>query len=224
MAFGVAYHLQARVLFPEKGYQFGVIGLVNVAAARVEHDFLVDAPLFQFFGEVLAHETVGHEHDLVVFQAGNDFHYVSAGDAHVAGRLHVGGGVDVADEGVVRVLFAEFQDLGSGDGVGEATARKGARNQHIFFGVQDFCGFAHELHGGENDGLCRDLGGVLAQLETVAAEVGNAQHDFGSAVAVGENHRVTLLFELVDFVNQREHLLAFFASVGAEHHAGLDGA
>ena len=147
-----------------------------------------------------------------------------SGDAHVAGRLHVGGGVDVADEGVVRVLFAQFQDLGTGDGVGEATARKGPRYQHVFFWVQNLGGFAHELHGRKHDVLCRHLGGVLAQLEAVAAEVGNAQHDFGSAVAVGENHRVTFLFELVDFVNQREHLLAFFAGVGAEHHAGLDGA
>ena len=128
----------------------------------MEHDFLVDATLFEFFDKVLAHQSVRYEYDLVVFQAGHNLHHVSAGNAHIAGSLHVGGGVDVADEGVVGIFLAEFQDFGTGDGVGEATARKGAGNQHVLFGIQNLGGFAHELHCRKHDGLGTHLGSVLA--------------------------------------------------------------
>ena len=41
---------------------------------------------------------------------------------------------------------------------------------------------------------------------------------------MGKNHCIPLFLELVDFVDQGEHLFALFATVGAEHYAGLDGA
>lgn len=222
VAFGVAHHLEARVLAAEEVDEVRVVGLVDIAATLVEHDFLVDAPLFHFVLEVLAHEAVGDEHDLVVFQAGDNLHDVSAGDAHVAASLYVGGGVDVADEGVVGVLFPKGPDFGSGNGVGQATTRQGARNEHVLGGVQDLGGFAHETHRRKNDGLGAHLGGVLAQLETVAVVVGNAQDDFGGHVAVGEDNGIPFLFQLVDFVDDGEHLLALFHGIGAKDSAGLN--
>lgn len=224
VAFGVAYHLEARVLAAEEVDEFGIVGLVHVAAAAVEHDFFLDAALLHFVDQVLAHETIGHKHDLVVFEARDNLHHVAARDAHVAVRLHVGGGVDVAHEGVVGVLFAECLDLSAGNGVGEAATRERARNQNVLGGVQNLGGFAHKAHGREYDRLCAHLGGVLAQLETVAVVVGNAQNDFGGNIAVGEDHGVAFLFQLVDFVDEGEHLFALFHGIGAKDGARLNGA
>ena len=224
VAFGVAYDLEARILAAEEIDEFGIVGLVYVAATAVEHDFLLDATLLHLVDEVLAHETIGHEHDLVVFEARDDLHHVAARDAHVAVCLHVGGGVDVAHEGVVGVLFAESLDLGASNGVGEATTRKRTRNQNILGRIQNLGGFAHKAHGREHDRLCAHLGGVLTQLEAVAIVVGNAQDDFGGHIAVGENHGVAFLLEFVDFVDEREHLFAFFHGIGAKHGARLDRA
>ena len=224
MAFGVAHHFEARVLTAEEIDEFGIVGFVHVAAAAVEHDFFLDAALLHLVDEVLAHESVGHEHDLVVFEARDNLHHVAARDAHVAVRLHIGGGVDVAHEGVVGVLFAESLDFGAGNGVGEATTRERTRNQHVLGGVQDLGGFAHKTHGREHNRLGAHLGSVLAQLETVAVVVGNSQNDFGGHVAVGEDHGVAFLLQLVDFVDEREHLFALFHGISAEDGTRLNGA
>ena len=224
MAFGVAHHLEARVLAAEEVDELGIVGFVHVAATAVEYDFFLDASLLHFIDQVLAHETIGYEHNLVVFEARDNLHHVAAGDAHVAVRFHVGGGVDVAHEGVVGVLFAESLDFGAGNGVGEAATRKRARNQNILGRIQNLGGFAHKAHGREHDCLCAHLGGVLTQLETVAIVVGNTQNDFGGHIAVGENHGVAFLLEFVDFVDEREHLFAFFHGIGAKHSARLDRA
>ncbi len=222
MAFGVAHHLKTRILTAEEVNQFGIVGFVHVAATAVQHDFLLDAPLLHFVNEVLTHKAIGNEHDLVVFEAAYNLHHVRAGNANVAVCLHIGGGVDVADEGMIGILFTECTDFGAGDGVGQATAGQRARNQNVLGGVQNLCGFAHKTDGGEHDGLCVHLGGVLAQLKAVAIVVGYAQDDFRGNVAVGENDGVAFFLKLVDFVNEGEHLLAFFHGVGAKYSAGLD--
>ena len=194
VTFGVAYHLEARVLAPKEVDELGIVGFVNIAAAAVEYDFFLDAALVHLVDEVLSHETVGNEHDLVVFEARDNLHHVAARDAHVAVGFHVGGGVDVAHESVVGVLFAECLDFGAGNGVGETATRKRARNKNVLGGVQNLGGFAHKAHGREYNRLGAHLGGVLAQLETVAVVVGNAQNDFGGHIAVGEDHGIAFLF------------------------------
>ena len=60
------------------------------------------------------------------------------------------------------------------------------------------------------------------QLVAIARVVGDAQHDFGRAVAVREDDSILVLFALVDLVDQREHLFDFFTGVVAEHGARLD--
>ena len=107
VAFGVAHHLEARILTAEKVDELGIVGLVNVAAAAVEHDFFLDAALLHLVNQVLAHEAIRHEHDLVVFEARDNLHHVAAGDAHVAVRFHVGGGVcgDVYGCGVGGTVY-----------------------------------------------------------------------------------------------------------------------
>ena len=222
VAFGVAYHLEARILAPKEVDEFGIVGFVHVAAAAVEHDFFLDAALLHFVDQVLTHETIGNEYNLVVFEAGHNLHHVAARDAHVAVSFHVGGGVDVADEGVVGVLFAEGLDFGTCNGVGEATAGKRTRNKNVFGGVQNLGGFAHKAHGREHNRLGAHFGGVLAQLEAVTVVVGNAQNDFGCHIAVGENHGVAFLFQLVNFVDEGEHLFALFHGIGAKDCARLD--
>ena len=224
VAFGVTYDLETRVLAAEEIDEFGIVGLVHVAATAVEHDFFLDAAFLHFVDEVLTHKAIRDEYNLVVFEARNNLHHVAARDAHVAVCLYIGGGVDVAHEGVVGVFFAESLDFGAGNGVGEAATRKRTRNQHVLSGVQNFGGFAHKTHGREHDCLCAHLGGVLAQLEAVAIVVGNAQDDFGGHIAVGENHGVAFLFQFVDFVDEGEHLLALFHGVGAKHGARLNRA
>ena len=209
VAFGVAHHLQARVLAAEELDEFGIVRLVHVAASVVQHDIFLDAAALHLVLDVLAHELVGHEANLVVRVGFHDLHHVAASDAHVAGGLHVGRGVDVADEGVFRVLFAERLHVLAGNGVGEAAARELARDEHVLFGAQNLGRFAHEADCGEQDGLLRDLRGVFAELVAVARVVGDAEHDFGCVA-------------LVDLVDQREHLFDFFTGVVAEHGARLD--
>lgn len=222
VAFGVAHHLEARVLAAEELDKFGIVGFVHIAAAVVKHDVFLDAAAFHLVLDVLAHELVGHKANLVVGVGFHNLHHVAARDAHVAGCLYVGRGVDVADEGVFRVLFAERLHVLAGNGVGEAAARELARDEHVLFGAQNFGCFAHEADCGEQDGLLRDLRGVFAQLVAVARVVGNAEHDFRCTVAVREDDSILVFFALVDLVDQREHLFDFFTGVVAEHGARLD--
>ena len=222
IAFGVAHHLETRVLAAEELDEFGVVCLVNVAAAVVKYDVFLDAATFHLVLDVLAHELVGHEANLVVGVGFHDLHHVAARYTHVAGRLYVGRGVDVADEGVFRVLFAKRLHILARDGIGEAAAGQLAGNEHVLFGAQDLGRFAHEADRGEQDGLLRDLRRVFAQLVAVARVVGNAEHDFGSAVTVGEDNGILVLLALVDLVDQREHLFDFFTGVVAEHGTRLD--
>lgn len=222
IAFRVAHHLEARVLAAEELDELGVVRLVHVAAAVVKYDVFLDAAAFHLVLDVLAHELVGHEANLVVGVGFNDLHHVAARDAHVAGRLHVGRGVDVADEGVFRVFFAQRLYVFARDGVGEAAAGKRSGNEHVLFGAQDLGCLAHEPHRREENCLLRDLSCIFAQLVAVARVVGNAEHDFGSAVTVGEDDGILVLLALVDLVDQREHLFDFFTGVVAEHGTRLD--
>ena len=223
IAFGMAYDFEARVLAAEKLDEVRVVVFVDVAAAVVELDVLLDSAALHLVDDVLAHEGVRHKINLVARDGFDDVHHVTARDADIAGGLHVGGRVDVANERVVRILLAEFFDVLAGDGIGEAATRERARDNHVFLRVQNLGGFTHETHGGEEDRLLLNRGGVLAELETVAREVGNAQENFGSAIAVGEDNRVLVLFAFVDFVDEREHLFHLFHCVGAKCSARLDG-
>ena len=223
VAFRVADHLEIRVLATEELDQIRVVVFVDVAAAVIELDVLLDTATLHFVDDVLAHEGIWHKENLVGRNRFDDVHHVTASHADVAGCLHVGGGVDVADKRVVRILLAEFFDVLAGNGIGEAATRERAWNDHVLLRVQNLGGFAHETHGGEEDRLLLDCCGVLAELETIACEVGNAQENFRSAIAVGEDNGVLFLFEFVDFVDEREHLFHFFHGVGAKGCARLDG-
>ena len=222
VAFGVAHHLEARILAAEELDELGIVGFVHVAAARVKHDILLHATAFHFGNDVLAHELVRNKANLVVRVGFHNLHHVAARNAHVASRLHVGGGVDVADEGMVRVLFAERHHVFAGNRIGKATAGELARDEHVLFGAQDFGRFAHETHRREQNRLLRNLRRIFAELVAVARVVGDAEHDFGSAIAVREDDSVLVLLALVDFVDQREHLVDFFTGVVAKHGTRLD--
>ena len=223
IAFRVANHFEARVLTAEELNQIRIVVFMDVAAAVIELDVLLDATTVHLVDDVLAHERIRHKINLVARDGFDDVHHVTTRDADIAGGLHVGGRVDVADERVVRILLAEFFNVLAGDGIGEAATRERPRDNHVFLRVQNLGGFAHEAHGREENRLLLDGGGVLAQLETVAGEVGNAQENFRSAVAVGEDYGILLLLELVDFVDEREHLFHLFHGVGAKGCARLDG-
>ena len=223
IAFRVANHLEIRVLATEELDQIRVVVFVNVAAAVIELDVLLDSATLHFVDDVLTHECIRYKVNLVGRNRFDDVHHVTASHADVAGGFHVGRRVDVADKRVVRILLAEFFDILAGNGVGEAATREWARYNHVLLRVQNLGRFAHETHGREENRLLLDGGGVLAQLEAIASEVGNAQKNFRSAVAVGEDNGILFLFELVDFVDEREHLFHLFHGVGAKGCARLDG-
>ena len=223
IAFRVANDFEARVLAAEKLDEVWVVIFVDVAAAVIELDVFLDAAALHLVDDVLAHERIRHKENLVAWERFDDVHHVTAGDADIAGSLYVGGRVDVANERVIRILLAEFFDVLAGDGIGEAATRERARDNHVFLRVQNLGGFAHESHGREENRLLLDGGGVLAELETVAGKVGNAQENFRSAVAVSEDYGILLFLELVDFVDEREHLFHLFHGVGAKGCARLDG-
>ena len=223
IAFGVANHLEIRVLATEKLDQIRIVVFVDVAAAVIELDVLLDAAALHLVDDVLAHERVRYKENLVGRNRFDDVHHVTACDADIAGGLHVGGRVDVADKRVVRILLAEFFDVLAGDGIGKAATRERSRDNHVFLRIQNLGGFAHETHGREKNRLLLYGSGVLAQLEAIAREVGDAQKNFGSAIAVGEDYCVLLFFAFVDFVDEREHLFHLFHGVGAKRCARLDG-
>ena len=219
----MANHFEIRVLATEELDQIRVVVLVNVAAAVIELDVLLDTATLHLIDDVLAHEGVRNKENLVGRNRFDDVHHVTASHADVAGCLYIGSRVDVADKRVVRILLAEFFDVLAGNGIGEAATRERARDNHILLRVQNLGCFAHETHGREEDRLLLDGSSVLAELKAIAREVGNAQKNFRSAIAVGEDNGVLLLLELVDFVDEREHLFHLFHGVGAKGCARLDG-
>lgn len=220
----MAHDAESRILVAEESDQVRIVFFVNVAAARMQNDFLVNAFLFEGFLKVLAHEMVGHKDDLVVWQVRYDLEHVRTRDADIAFGLDVRSRVDVTDERMVRILLSEFADFGSRDAVGKAAARKRARNENRLVRVQNLCGFAHEPDRGKDDHVGVYLGRILAELKTVAVIIRNAQNDFGRDVTVGENDRVPLLFQLIDFVDDRNQLFAVFERVAAKDGAWLNAA
>ena len=223
VAFRVANHLEIRVLATEELDQIRVVVFVDVAAAVIELDIFLDAAALHLVDDILAHEGVRYKVNLVGGDCFDDVHHVTAGDADVAGGLHVGGGVDVANERVIRILLAEFFDVLAGDGIGEAATRERARNNDVFLRVQNLGGFAHETDCREENRLLLDGGGVLAELEAIAGEIRNTQENFRSTVAVGEDYGILFFLEFVDFVDEREHLFHLFHGIGAKGCARLDG-
>lgn len=195
---------------------------MDIAAARMENDLFADSLLVEGFLQIFAHQTVRDENDFVVRQVRNDFENVGAGDANVAFGLDVGGRIDVAYERVVRIFFAQVPNFVARNAVGEAAAGKRSRNENVLFRVQDFGRFAHEADRGEHNHVGVHLGGVLAELETVPVVIGDAQDDFGRDVAVGENHRVAFLFQLVYLVDERNQFFAVFERVAAKYGTRLD--
>ena len=223
IAFRVANHFEARVLTAEELNQIRIVVFVDVAAAVVELDILLDAATVHLVDDVLAHEGIRHKENLVARNRFDDVHHVAACDADVAGGFHVGSRVDVADKRVVRILLAEFFDILAGNGIGEAATRERTRNDDVFLRVQNLGGFTHETDCREENRLLLDGGGVLAELEAIAGEVGNAQKNFRSAIAVGEDYGILFFLEFVDFVDEREHLFHLFHGVSAKGCARLDG-
>jgi hypothetical protein len=129
---------------------------------------------------------VGDEDDVVAFVAPDDVHGVAGGAAAVAFGLHLGGGVDVADDLGAGVAGLEFAQLVAGDHVGHGAAGAGVGQEDGLAGIQDGGGFGHEMHAAEHDDAGGDLGGLAGEFEGVAGEVGDVLH-IGELVVVGED-------------------------------------
>src|SRR5574344_334330 len=222
VAFRVAHDAEPGILLAEETDEVRVVCFVDVAAPRVEYDFFFYAAAVEFGLQIFAHESVRDEYNFVVRKASYDFEDIGTGDAYVAFRFDVRGGIDVADEGVLRIFFAERTDFIARDAVGEGTAGKRSGDENFFAGVEDLRRFAHEAHRREDDYVRLNFRRVLAQLETVSVEVGDGHHDFRGHVSVGEDDGIALFFKALNLIDRFDHLFAFFEAVAAEDGPWLD--
>ncbi len=136
-------------------------------------------------------------------QIGDDVVDVAGGDADVALGFHVGGAVDVADDGGVGVEGFQLSHAIAVDGVGEGAAGAAVGDDDGGVGREDFGGFRHEDDAGEKDDLGLGLLGFEAEEIGVALEVAHAVDDLGLDVGVGEDDGVFLPLEAVDLEGER---------------------
>ena len=97
--------------------------------------------------------------------------------------------------------FAESLELFRRTAVLEAAARVHVGQDDDLLGAEDLGGVGHELHPAENDDIGIGLGGLLAQFEAVADEIGKVL-DIGGLVVMRENDRVLLLAKAIDLGEQ----------------------
>jgi hypothetical protein len=141
--------------------------------------------------------TVGCEHHLLIRERLDDLHRVRRRADDVGQRLHVGGAVDVADHGVIRILLEPLREQRRGTAVGERAARVEIRDHDDLVGVEDLRGLRHEVHAAEADHVGLRPRRRLRQLERVTDEVREVL-DLGLLVVVREDHGVALGLEPPD--------------------------
>ena len=102
---------------------------------------------------------------------------------------------------MVGMRFAERPELVRRAAVLEAAARVHVGQHHDLFGAEDLGRIGHELHAAEGDDIGIGFGGLLAQFQTVADEIGKVLN-IGGLVVMRENDRVLLLAEAIDLGEQ----------------------
>ncbi len=149
-------------------------------------------------GDVLREEFIGQHDDFGYAEALHDFLRIAGGAADVGCGFHGGGGVDVANHGHAGIALAQECDIGGGDAVRQRAAGAGVGNEHRFRGVQQLCGFGHEMHAGEDDDIGVHAHGFAGQSQAVAYDIGDAMEDFRGLVIMRQDDRVALALEAVD--------------------------
>ena len=172
---------------------------------------------------VLPHQLVRQEVDIVVVDRLDDFIHVGGGDADVAQGFHFGGGVDVADEGVIGIFFSQAAHVTGVDAIGQGTAAVGIGIEHGFVRAQHFRGFRHETHRRENDHLGGRLSGNFGQAVGIARVVGDAIKNLRRHVIVRQDDRVLFFFECFDALDGGQELVAMLAAEFAQWASHPDG-
>ncbi|CAI8702265.1 hypothetical protein EMIT0P100_100127 [Pseudomonas sp. IT-P100] len=121
----------------------------------------------------------------VVHQAFDDFQCTARRHHPVRPGFDCCRGIGIHHDGTFRVLIAERRKLVYRATQVERTGRFQGRHEHAFFRVEDFRGFAHELHAGDHHGLGR----------VSIAEAGHFQRVGDTATGFfsqGLNNRITI--------------------------------
>ncbi len=190
---------------------------VHVALARPDED-VVAAGLALDVG---AEELIRVEQDGLV--GGQRVHHVDGvggGAADVGLRLHVGGGVDVADHQRARVLGLPLAQLLGGDGVRQGAAGPLVGDDDRLVRAEDLRSLRHEVDAAEDDDVRVGLGGDARQAEGVAHVIGDVL-DFRQLVVVRQDDGVALLGQAAHFVGPfRRGLDAFVSGGRVDHRRG----
>ena len=115
---------------------------------------------------------------------------------------------------MVWVCGLPRRHLRSRSGVGERAAGVHVRDEHDASRVQDLCRLRHKVHTAKDDHIGVGVSSRLGQLQRVPDEVGEILN-VRILVVVGENHRIALNLECLDFVEDVSVLCHTTAYPGA---------
>jgi hypothetical protein len=129
----------------------------------------------------------------------DDLNGVRGGADDVAFGFDLDGGVDIADDDVVRVLAFEGAEHFDRAAVDEGAAGIAVRDDDGAGGIEGLGGFGHEPDAAEGDDFAVEFPGFAGEFEAVADDVGEFL-DLGFLVVVGEDDRVALALQREDLV------------------------
>src|SRR5262249_15852888 len=160
-------------------------------------------------------EDVREEQDLAILRNRLDHRAgVARGAAVIRQRLHLGRGVDVADDDRVGVFGLPTRQRLRVNARSQRAPGLEIGNQHGAVGREDGGRLGHEVHAGEHDHVRVRGGSLLREPERVADVVRDVLH-LGHLVVVGQDHGVSLL-------SQRPHLvLQAYDLVVGQHADGV---
>ena len=102
------------------------------------------------------------------------------------------------------MFLDELFELVGRTAVGQGTAGSHVGYQHLLFRTKHFGRLAHEMNAAHHDDVCRRLGGLLRQGQTIAYIIGNFLY-FTPLVVVSHNQRILLFLQLIDGFNEIIH-------------------
>jgi hypothetical protein len=166
-----------------------------------------------------AEEHVGAEEDLAIRWDRPDHGLgVRGGAAIVRQRLDLGRRVHVRHDNRTRVLGAPHAQLIGVDGGGERTARLEVGQEYRLLRRKDRGRLGHEVDPAEDDHRGVGPRRLLRETERIAHEVGDVL-DLWPLIVVRQDHRVALLPQLLDPVQESGPALCRNVSLCCDHPA-----
>ena len=139
------------------------------------------------------------QHRLIRGNGVDDPHGIARRAENVALRLHLDGGIDVADDGVLRMEPAELADGLHRATIDEAATGLAIGHYDDSSRVQHLGGFGHEPDAAEGDDIAREVAGLARQFQAVADHVSQFLN-LRYLVMMGQQNRPALMLQFQDLV------------------------